>query len=172
VCDHRCFTACVCTSEGQQSWTPTFADDEFIAKLAWILRSALNELLMQRSAELLYALLYVGKGLTAKLVWEHDVLAVIGAQLVQPEVAARVPSLSLPLHCDMMAHALGTERACVQERITEKIAHLLWEVVELLLSRPGLATQHEDSAAAEERVMRKLAGTSLLSLRCETRESG
>ncbi len=51
----------------------------------------------------------------------------------------------------------------VQDRITEKIAHLMWEVVELLLSRPGLAVHPEDqqsqtSDAAEERVMRKMAG--------------
>lgn len=129
----RCFTACVCTAEGQQSWAPSLLDDDFIAKLAWILRSSMSELLLQRCAELLYALAYMGGQLATKLVWDHDMLGVLGAQLGQPE-----------------------------DRITEKIAHLMWEVVELLLSRPGLAVHPENqlgqtSDVAEERVMRKMA---------------
>jgi hypothetical protein len=109
----RCFTACVCTAEGQQSWAPSLLDDDFIAKLAWILRSSMSELLLQRCAELLYALAYMGGQLATKLVWDHDMLGVLGAQLGQPEVRTCVSSSSSDLTHVGSPHSFVCVCVCV-----------------------------------------------------------
>jgi len=47
-----------------------------------------------------------------------------------------------------------------QERITEHVAHLLWEFVELVMSKPDLALQTAENphSDGEDRVMHKIAG--------------